>query len=311
MEIKEMNSNLEKQHSLNERQQQLLADLNREIAANQINNARAILTQMEENEIKNNSQKTDEQGLSNTTLKLSSSKISTYNRCSYKYRLKYIDKVPEQRTRATSEFGSIIHSILEEYHSLSKEKQTKDILLDLLEKHWRENSFEYRLRADEFKKQGEDILCDYFNYISKNQPDVVGVENYFSYTMNDINVSISGKIDRIDKVEDKLNIVDYKTSRKKEKAAKNMQMALYTEAIINNAIPDIKGKPGKAILHYLRFSDDPISSHEFSETDLDEHRKNIHLVADGIRSGTFKTNKSDYNCEKCDYKDFLCPAWEE
>ena len=97
---------------------------------------------MEENEIKNNSQKTDEQGLSNTTLKLSSSKISTYNRCSYKYRLKYIDKVPEQRTRATSEFGSIIHSILEEYHSLSKEKQTKDILLDLLEKHWRENSFE-------------------------------------------------------------------------------------------------------------------------------------------------------------------------
>ena len=90
-----------------------------------------------------------------------------------------------------------------------------------------------------------------------------------------------------------------------------MQMALYTEAIINNAIPDIKGKPGKAILHYLRFSDDPISSHEFSETDLDEHRKNIHLVADGIRSGTFKTNKSDYNCEKCDYKDFLCPAWEE
>ena len=74
-----MNSNLEKQHSLNERQQQLLADLNREIAANQINNARAILTQMEENEIKNNSQKTDEQGLSNTTLKLSSSKISTYN----------------------------------------------------------------------------------------------------------------------------------------------------------------------------------------------------------------------------------------
>ena len=311
MEIKEMNSNLEKQHSLNESQQQLLADLNREIAANQINNARAILTQMEENEIKNNSQKTDEQGLSNTTLKLSSSKISTYNRCSYKYRLKYIDKVPEQRTRATSEFGSIIHSILEEYHSLSKEKQTKDILLDLLEKHWRENSFEYRLRADEFKKQGEEILCDYFNYISKNQPDVVGVENYFSYTMNDINVSISGKIDRIDKVEDKLNIVDYKTSRKKEKAAKNMQMALYTEAIINNAIPDIKGKPGKAILHYLRFSDDPISSHEFSETDLDEHRKNIHLVADGIRSGTFKTNKSDYNCEKCDYKDFLCPAWEE
>jgi len=311
MEIKEMNNNSEKQYSLNERQQQLLADLNREIAANQINNARAILTEMEKDVSKNNSKENDKQPLTNTTLKLSSSKISTYNRCSYKYRLKYIDKVPEQRTRATSEFGSIIHSILEEYHSLPQDKQTKDILLKLLEKHWRENSFEYRLRADEFQKQGKEILSEYFEYTSKKPPDVVGVENYFSYTMKDINVSISGKIDRIDKVGDRLDIIDYKTSRKKEKAAKNMQMALYTEAIINNAVPGIEGKPGQAILHYLRFTDDPISSHEFSNDDLEEHRKKINLVAKGIRSGAFETKKSDYNCEKCDYKDFLCPAWEE
>ncbi|GIT57491.1 MAG: hypothetical protein Ct9H300mP18_09200 [Candidatus Neomarinimicrobiota bacterium] len=82
--------------------------------------------------------------------------------------MKYIDKVPEQRTRATSEFGSIIHSILEEYHSLPQDKQTKDILLELLEKHWRENSFEYRLRADEFQKQGKEILSEYFNILAKN-----------------------------------------------------------------------------------------------------------------------------------------------
>ncbi|GIT57492.1 MAG: hypothetical protein Ct9H300mP18_09210 [Candidatus Neomarinimicrobiota bacterium] len=66
-----------------------------------------------------------------------------------------------------------------------------------------------------------------------------------------------------------------------------MQMALYTEAIINNAVPGIEGKPGQAILHYLRFTDDPISSHEFSNDDLEEHRKKINLVAKGIRSGNF------------------------
>ena len=311
MEIKEMDSNSEKQFSLNVRQQQLLADLNREIAANQIDNARDILAEMENNISMINSATFDKEPTSDSTLNLSSSKINTYNSCSYKYRLKYIDKVPEQKTRASSEFGLIIHAILEEYHSLTKDKQTRDELLGLLEKYWREDSFEYRLRADEFKKQGEEVLSDYFQFISENPPDVADVEKHFSYRMKDINVNISGKIDRIDRVGDSLNIIDYKTSRKKEKAKNNIQLALYIQAINNGALTDISGSAGTAILHYLRFGDDPISSHQFSENELEEYSEKIRKVAEGIRSKTFETKKSDFNCKNCDYKEFLCPAWEE
>ena len=311
MEIKEMDSNSEKQFSLNERQQQLLADLNREIAANQIDNARDILSEMENNTSMINSVTSDKKSASSSTLNLSSSKINTYNSCSYKYRLKYIDKVPEQKTRASSEFGLIIHAILEEYHSLPKEKQSKDELLSLLEKYWREDSFEYRLRADEFKKQGKEVLSDYFQFISENPLNVVGVEKHFSYVMKDLNVNISGKIDRIDKVGDTLNIIDYKTSRKKEKAKNNIQLALYIQAINNGALSDIPGSAGNAILHYLRFGDDPISSHQFSDSELEEYSEKIRKVAEGIRSKTFETKKSDFNCKNCDYKEFLCPAWEE
>ena len=311
MEIKEMDSNSEKQFSLNERQQQLLADLNREIAANQIDNARDILSEMENNTSLINLVTSDKKSASGSTLNLSSSKINTYNSCSYKYRLKYIDKVPEQKTRASSEFGLIIHAILEEYHNLPKEKQSKDELLSLLEKYWREDSFEYRLRADEFKKQGKEVLSDYFQFISENPLNVVGVEKHFSYVMKDLNVNISGKIDRIDKVGDSLNIIDYKTSRKKEKAKNNIQLALYIQAINNGALSDIPGSAGNAILHYLRFGDDPISSHQFSDSELEEYSEKIRKVAEGIRSKTFETKKSDFNCKNCDYKEFLCPAWEE
>ena len=311
MEIKEMDSNSEKQFSLNERQQQLLADLNREIAANQIDNARDILSEMENNTSMINLVTSDKKSASGSTLNLSSSKINTYNSCSYKYRLKYIDKVPEQKTRASSEFGLIIHAILEEYHNLPKEKQSKDELLSLLEKYWREDSFEYRLRADEFKKQGKEVLSDYFQFISENPLNVVGVEKHFSYVMKDLNVNISGKIDRIDKVGDSLNIIDYKTSRKKEKAKNNIQLALYIQAINNGALSDIPGSAGNAILHYLRFGDDPISSHQFSDSELEEYSEKIRKVAEGIRSKTFETKKSDFNCKNCDYKEFLCPAWEE
>ena len=311
MEIETMNTHEEKTVSLSARRQRLLADLNREIAANQMDNARKILNEMEQSSSLPEPNGAGSQPGDHAILHLSSTKIDTYNSCPLKYRLKYIDKVPERKTRATGEFGSIMHSILEEFHGLEAEDQTEQVLFDLLEKHWREEAFEYRQRGEEFRKQGKELLSDYFRFVQENPPTVLGREASFAYTMDDINVKISGKIDRIDDNGDSLGIVDYKTSRKKEKADKNIQMALYTEALLNNAVQGISGKPGEASLHFLRFGEDPLSSHEFSEKELDVYRDKIRDVADGIRSGSFDTKKSDFNCQYCDYKDFLCPAWEE
>lgn len=311
MEIETMNTHEEKTVSLSEKRQRLLADLNREIAANQMENARQILDEMEQSSSGPEPNGVGAQPRDHAILHLSSTKIDTYNSCPLKYRLKYIDKVPERKTRATGEFGSIMHGILEEYHGLETEDQTEEKLYDLLEKHWRDESFEYRQRGEEFRKQGEELLSDYFRFVMENPPNVIGREKAFAYTMDDINVKISGKIDRIDENGDSLGIVDYKTSRKKEKADKNIQMALYTEALLNDAVQGISGIPGEASLHFLRFGDDPLSSHEFSEEELDVYRDKIRDVADGIRSGSFDTKKSDFNCQYCDYKDFLCPAWEE
>ena len=47
------------------------------------------------------------------------------------------------------------------------------------------------------------------------------------------------------------------------------------------------------------------------EDDLEISREKISEVANGIRTGSFETKKSDYNCQYCDYKDFICPAWED
>ena len=310
MEIKAMNMSQEKTISLSKKRQKLLADMNREIAVNQMDNARQILEEIEKSHTEDQKD-TQEQKQALYALHLSSTKIDTYNSCPLKYRLKYIDKLPERKTRATGEFGSIMHGILEEFHGLNNQKQTKETLFELLEKYWREDSFEYRQRGEEFKKQGKEILSDYFSFIKENPPAVIGCEKSFSYTMADINVTISGKIDRIDNEDGLLNIIDYKTSRKKEKAEKNLQMALYTEAILNNSVSDIKGAPGKASLHFLRHGDDPLSSHSFSNEELDKSREKIRDVADGIRSGSFETKKGEFTCKYCDYKDFLCPAWEE
>jgi DNA helicase-2/ATP-dependent DNA helicase PcrA len=310
MEIETMNTPEDKPITLSVRRQQLLAELNREIAANQMENARQILNEMEQGSgLEPNG--AEAHAGDYAILHLSSTKIDTYNSCPLKYRLKYVDKVPERKTRATGEFGSIMHSILEEFHGLESANQTEQTLFDLLEKHWREDSFEYRQRGEEFRKQGEELLSDYFRFVKENPPNVIGREKSFAYTMDEINVKISGKIDRIDDNGDSLGIVDYKTSRKKEKADKNIQMALYTEALLNDAVQGISGIPGEASLHFLRFGEDPLSSHEFSDEELEVYRDKISDVAEGIRSGLFETKKGNFNCQYCDYKEFLCPAWEE
>ncbi len=310
MELRSMDNELNRNQTLSDRKQKLLAELNKEIAAGQIDNAREILDEMENPVItKTNNEdiKTDILGV----LNLSATKIESYDSCPYKYRLKYVDNVPERKTRATGEFGSIIHNILEDFHKLSQEEQSKDVLLDLLSKYWKEEAFEYRLRGEEFKKQGKEILNDYWNYINSNPPSVIECEKTFTYLMDDINVNISGKIDRIDKDGERLEIIDYKTSKNKDKAEHNLQMALYTEAILRDAVQGIKGKPGKASLHFLRHGNDPISSHQFNDEELSKFREKIKLVSEGIRKGSFETKKSEFTCRYCDYKDFLCPAWEE
>jgi len=106
-------------------------------------------------------------------------------------------------------------------------------------------------------------------------------------------------------------VVDYKTSKNKEKAKGSLQLALYTEALKRDAVEGVSGKPGSTILHFLRHPDDPLESHVFDTADLDKQMEKVTVVSAGIRSYEFPTKPGDFICRNCDYREFLCPAWEE
>ena len=274
------------QPELNVEKQQLLVDLSREIAANHFDNASEILSKMKnlnESPTKEDSNQLDSRYL----LKLSASSINDYESCPYKYRLKHIDKVPERKTRATMEFGIIIHNVLDEFHSNGN--QSIEEMMNLLEKYWRKDAFEYLLREEEFKKQAVELVESYFNYNKEHPSTVVAREKMFNFTIDDLQVVISGKIDRIDKEGDSLSVVDYKTSKNKVKAKGNLQLALYTEALKRDAVEDVKGKPGTTILHFLRHYEDPIESHTFTSDDLSKELEKVSKVAEGIRKNEFPT----------------------
>lgn len=242
-------------------------------------------------------------------LSLSASAVEEYQNCPLKYRLNRIDKIPERKSKVQMEFGSIIHKVLEEFYI--SEIYTLKNLLELLEKHWRTDAFEYLIREMEFKKQGQKILTDYFSFFEKNSPNVVQLEATFDFIIPDDNIRLTGKIDRIDKDGELLSVTDYKTSISNAGKAKNsLQLALYSEALKRNAIRGVEGKPGKAMLHYLRYPEEPLDEHEFTESDWLKAEQKIKRAAHGIRQQKFSPEPDNYKCKTCDYREFLCPAWE-
>ncbi len=94
------------------------------------------------------------------------------------------------------EFGIIIHNVLDEFHG--KGNQSLKQMMDLLDKHWRKDAFEYLLREEEFKKQAIELVEAYFNYNKEHPSIVVAREKMFNFTIDELQVVISGKIDRID-----------------------------------------------------------------------------------------------------------------
>ena len=90
-----------------------------------------------------------------------------------------------------------------------------------------------------------------------------------------------------------------------------MQCALDTEDVKLGAVEEVSGTPGSTILHLRRHPDDPVESHVFDTAVLDKQMEKVTAVSAGIRRYEFPTKPGDFICRNCDYREFLCPAWEE
>jgi DNA helicase-2/ATP-dependent DNA helicase PcrA len=302
--------------------QRLMVELNRELAAGQWENARTAIDAIEK--LKQGSSlgedhpyafvstktETETPQPSTQLLTLSASAVEEYSQCPYKYRLAKIDKIPERKSLAEMEFGNIIHKVLQQFHSSSD--QSLERLLDLLESNWKSQAFEYLIREEEFHRQGKELLSQYYNFVQANPPQVVGCELPFEFIIPEIDVRLRGQIDRIDEKDGKLDVIDYKTGNvpSNSKTKHSLQLALYVEALNRKAVQGVTGEPGKAILLYLKNLDEPLEPHEFSAEDLEGHLSKVKEAAAGIRANKFEPNPNDFRCQYCDYRHFLCPAWE-
>ena len=240
-------------------------------------------------------------------INLSASAIETYESCPLKFRLGRIDGVPQTASKPELVFGNIIHAVLQRFHEPEKEI-SEERILRLLKEEWKKGEFDYTVREEKFKEQGQIMLARYNRLVQLNPPIVLAREESFAFEMGPI--TIRGAIDRIDQTEDGTAIIDYKTSKSSTSAKSNLQLAIYSMYLEQLDDETIGGLPAVAALHFLRDEEKPIRSHSFSSDKIGETKEKIIEVAAGIRHRKFEA-KTGRHCEWCDYKNLVCPAWEE
>ena len=238
---------------------------------------------------------------------LSASAIETYESCALKFRLGRIDGIPQTANKPELVFGNIIHSVLQRYHEHGKD-QSLERILRLLDEEWKENSFDYQVREEKFKEQGIEMLTRYQSNVSINPPVVVRTEEQFNFDIGPI--TIRGAIDRIDKTSEGITILDYKTSKTSSSAKSNLQLAIYSMYLEQLEDDEIGGLPESSMLYFLRDEEEPVRDHSFTSEEIAKTKEKILAVAAGIRKREFSAKKGKH-CDWCDYKNLICPAWEQ
>jgi DNA helicase-2/ATP-dependent DNA helicase PcrA len=253
------------------------------------------------------------------------SQIKNYRDCPYKYKLANILKIP-QKSNSSLSFGNSIHLTLEKFYKeiqkINNVKQDSifgmpaeiknvkinnikipslEELFKIYEDNWIEDNYPSKKVREETFLEGKKILKDFYNENSKKWTIPVCLESSFKIKIGEY--LLRGKIDRIDLLEDgKLEIIDYKTGKGKEKLATDDKEQLLIYQIAVQTLAEFRniGELEKLSFYYLNKA----TKLEFlgKEKDLDREMKKIEDVILNIKDKNFKATPG-FSCDYCPYKE--------
>jgi putative RecB family exonuclease len=249
----------------------------------------------------------------------SHSRISTFEKCPYKYKLQYIEKAePEIESTIEAFMGDIVHRCLEELYKWKKFQQdvSKDKLIKFYRDLWvREYSEDIKvvkadkgLSAENYKKMGEKFLSDYYDkYKPFEQLTILDLETQDRMTLPDG----SQWHVRIDKFacDDKGNyyVIDYKTNSRmkdQEEADEDRQLAMYS-IWVKDKFKDVKSV--KLVWHMLAFNKEVVS--ERTDEQLKKLQDEVVSIIKKIESAKEFPTKVTALCDYCGFKG-KCPSFK-
>ena len=251
--------------------------------------------------------------------------IRAYESCPRQYYYAHILKIPIQGKGVFS-YGKTMHLTLQRFFRLilnrlgqtqsllfdsgsEKDKDNNektpvslDELLKLYEESWIGDWFENEATKKKYKEQGRKSLKEFYKKIQNNLPNVKFLERGLNFKIG--KYSFKGEIDRVDEVENGIQIVDYKTGNPKTEErisfADKEQLFIYQlayESIFSEKVKNLK-------FYYL--NDNTEIDFLGSEKDLNKVTDKLFDTIEKINSCDFTATPGEHICKYCDFKD-ICP----
>ena len=254
--------------------------------------------------------------------KFSYSQIQDYLRCPYKYKLKYLLKIPEKGSPYFS-FGNTMHLTLQRFYervqdlnamkqdslfglpaevSVSSNIKVPPLkeLLDLYEKNWIGDWFESKRQREDYYAKGKEVLKQYYASNDNQWTIPVALEKYFKIPIG--RYIVHGKIDRVDSLPDgMLEIIDYKTGKSKEKVVGSDKDQLLIYQIAASTLTEYVniGKVDQLTYYYL--NDDLKISFIGSDKDIEVIKKKIIDTLDAMHEQDWHTiTRETHSCRECE-----------
>ncbi len=242
---------------------------------------------------------------------LSYSQIDTFKMCPLHYKLKYILKIPTLPTASLS-FGTTLHETLRQFTDALMKKElpqdNKAFIYELYEKNWNGLGYMSKSHEESMKKRGFQYLDGYLQgdlHHLDNPP--IALEQAFVFPLT-ANLKIGGKIDRVDKIDGGIEIIDYKSTDYSSKRLPtdrelklNLQLSTYALAAQNIQSDIFKNNGDKVTLTlYLLDKAAKVSTTRTLE-ELEKAKDEIIKVRDEIQTSDFRC-KGNPLCLNCEYK---------
>lgn len=245
-------------------------------------------------------------------MRLSASKVDCFYGCKRQFRYRYLQKPFPEPPVPWFLIGNIAHYALEMFYKnkhqqeTSKKKQKKALtgyFREAIEKYKAKSHIRSGLITKENIADIRKMLKDYLVIL----PNVEGVtehtEQYFNIDID--GVEVSGKADRIDRLNDEYLVVDYKTSKKAKFDPESVQLPTYAIWLMqrfNIPLDQMKGQY-YYLRHLTKKSGIGIQDFPITEKAVEDTKKKYQYVRDAINNEDFEyTKNTEHYCFTCPYK---------
>jgi len=242
-------------------------------------------------------------------MKLSFSKIKTYLECPLKYYFLYELKLKE-KPKAYKSFGRSLHLTLSKFHTLPK-YPTFEKLKEIYENYWIKEGFKDSEEERREFLRGLELLKKYYYKNIFNYEMAFKVEKEVKFKILDF--EIYGFVDRIDKINDDFELIEYKTGKYNLDynsidlidESEILQMSIYYLAFEN----EFRKPPKFLSIYYLSLDLDCKKRINLRDDNLRSSIDLIINIGNKIKNREFYKKENNF-CKFCDFRK-ECLEWKK